>query len=434
MTTHFSGNRRLLAPVVVAVVALACTPAHALIGNSWNGSNGNYNIPGNWSQGNVPVSGDQGNIFTGNVTLSANSPSAGALLVTKVISSAAMLNSTGFRLTSSGTISVDNTAQLNIGAPNAGISLQAATLALTNSAVVAMSSTAHAVLTSNVTLDATSTLFSGGTLDVTGTVTDDGNLRSNFNNNTVNAGTFTLAGTAANPASIDANGVSMTINATTFDFSDTNSTIDVSDFAGSLNLQGSPSSNIGATVNVGDSASLSVGTGFFGFGFYQKGSRGGFVPEGSVNLNGGTTRGVLATVNSFGTYFASVNVTGFASMPSGAEFDGASAINVAANSTLTMNGPSFRGSTFSSQINLNGPGIDQHEREFFGRFLGHKHSHHGHDRQRGMVLLIGREHFWRQRLAHDRKRGTRCLRHVTSRAGSCSTDSSSPASMVTTAT
>jgi hypothetical protein len=355
MTTHFSGNRRLLAPLVVAVVALACTPADALIGNSWNGSNGNYNTPGNWSEGNVPNSGDQGNIFTGTVTLSANSPTAGALLVTKVISSAAVLNTNGFRLTSSGTIAVDNTAQLNIGAPNAGISLQAATLALTNSAVVAMSSTAHAVLTSNVTLDATSTLFSGGTLDVTGTVSDAGNLRSNFNNNTVNAGTFTLAGTAANPASIDANGVSMTINATTFNFSNTNSTIDVSDFAGSLNLQGSPSTNIGATVNVGDSAALSFGTGFFGFGFYQK-SNGFFIPEGSVNLNGGPTAARAATVNTFGTYFTSVNTTGFASMPAGAEFDGASSINVAANSTLNMNGPSFRGTTFSNQINLNGPG------------------------------------------------------------------------------
>ena len=361
MASSVSRSKAALGAVAaLTAIAATCSTSFALTGNTWTGSFGaSYNSTSNWSQGRVPNSGDEADIYTNEAVLTSNPVSVGGVLVGKFINPlAGELDTNGFRLTCLGTVAVDNGASLSIGAPNGGTSLSTVNLALTNSAIVGMASNAHTVVTGSVTADATSLLFNGGTMDVTNTYTNNGTFRSNFGGNILNAGTFTLVGTPANIATIFPGGVAMTINAPTFNLHDPDTTIDLSTANSNLTLNGQQNfagGNIGSTVTIGSNSQLNLpGGNTWQFGYYQK-SGAIFIAEGSVNLNGGATAATAAKVNNYAYYYTSVNVSGFGNMLSG-EFDGASSLNVASGGNFTIGSPYFRGSTFSNTINVNGPG------------------------------------------------------------------------------
>ncbi len=357
MGSSISRSKAILAAALTAMITTG-SRSFALTGNNWNGTVGNYNTAGNWSQGNVPTSGDQADIFSGTATLSANSPTAGGILAGKVIS-APTLATNGFRLTSSGLIQIDNGAFMHIGAANGPASVQAANFSITAGSTVDMTSSAAILNASNsLTLDS-STFEVGGTVNVTNTFTNNnGTLQAKFNT-TINAATFTMTGTSADNGIIDANGLSMTINAPTFNMHDPDTQIDAFGTNSNLTLNGQPDltpGNVGSDVTIGNNSQLNLpGGNVWLFGYYQK-SGANFIQNGSVTLAGGSTLATAARINEYAAYYTTVNVTGYANMPGGGEFDGDSSTTVSANSFLYVNSPYFRGIALSNDISISGAG------------------------------------------------------------------------------
>ena len=244
-------SKSVVAAAVLTAIAATCGQSVALTGNDWNGTNGDYNTAGNWSQSHVPNNSEQAVMFNGNITLSANSPSAGGILVSRFLNpTAAQLSTNGHKLTSSGTTAIDEGGQLHLSAPSGSQALETTNLTLTNSSTVDMTGTALAVVHADLSIDATSSFSVGGTLDVADTLPNNGALQAIYNAN-ITVSNFTMTGTSSNIAYIDANGLSLTINAlSAFNLHNSNTQIDAFGINSNLTLNGQPDltpGNVGAT-------------------------------------------------------------------------------------------------------------------------------------------------------------------------------------------
>ncbi|HUO11016.1 MAG TPA: hypothetical protein VM008_22140 [Phycisphaerae bacterium] len=352
----------LRSAATLAALGLAATHAGALTINQWTGNiNSSYNNAGNWLNGNVPNSTDQATIYNGVSILNANSPTAGGMLVSK-IGTAGQFFTNNYKFTSSGTVDLESGGQLYVQyIPGGALAFQTATLIANGGSLIDMQySNSNASVTGNVSVDALSNLTAEGLLTVGGTYTNNGLLYNN--GGTITAGTFTLSGASnASMATINVNGQALTINAHNFSLSSTYTTIDASAYASHLTLNntGSNATLVNANVTLGDSAHLSMpdsNAWIFGNIFIG-------ITSGSFNMNGGSTAAHAAVVDQYAYYESLVNVSGYASMASG-EFDGGSVVTIAANGTLSVGSPYFRGTTHNgfsgtdtyTTINLNGSG------------------------------------------------------------------------------
>jgi hypothetical protein len=357
---------RLLAGAVAAFFAVT-EQSKALNINSWSGEAGTdaWGTAGNWSDDSVPVSTDQAVDYASNIYLFAAPPSVGSLLISDVGASGDV-NTNGFKLNVLGTIAIDGGFLQAGAAPVNSFSIQAPTITLTDSAAlfgeaassnILVSSSSTGTPNGTLSIDGTSALYANGTISA-GSIINNGQLETN-GTSTVNASTFTLAGTASSPASIYVvTGNTMTINATTFELNNFNTTIDLSSAGATLTLNGTPdytSGYIGATVDVGASSTLNLGSGGWVFGYYSK-SGSSFVSHGNVNLAGGASLASAATIASNATYETNVNVTGYGVL-NGPEFDGGSTATVAASSYLYTSTAFFVGTLNSSTITLGGAGV-----------------------------------------------------------------------------
>jgi hypothetical protein len=335
-------------------------PCFGLTINQWTGNAGTnvWGTAGNWQEGNVPNSGDQATAYSGNIALTSTPASVGGLLLGK-ISSTPTLDTDGFKLDVLGTAAVNGGILYTASAPSGSVSLQAATVTLTDGALLDSLSTSSNILVSStsgtangtLSVDGTSSVLSNGTISA-GSYTNNGSLEA-IGTTVINAGTFTMQGSSSAIATIDAAGSSTTINATTFELHDFNSSIDLGTAGSSLSLQGTVDYTpgyIGASVSVGDTSTLTLGSGSWVFGYLS-----GTTPHGNVTLSGGPTLARAAQMIGECVFFTNVNVSGYATISS-AEFDGGSTTTVAANSYLYLNSPYFRGSSTNSVITLNGPG------------------------------------------------------------------------------
>ncbi|MGN6368036.1 MAG: beta strand repeat-containing protein [Phycisphaerae bacterium] len=364
--TRVSGGT-IRSAAVIAALGFAASRAGALVINQWVGSGtDNYNVAGNWSQGRVPNSGDQATLYSGDLTLYATPTNPGGMLVSSIFG-AGEFNTGNYKITVAGDINVDaggNFYVFDASSAGGGTVVSAVNLNVTQNSIYHNAYPgAHTEISGNTTVDATSQLWVESLFNdnsgANGTVTINGMLKAY--GGTLNADTFTLAGTSSNAATINVNGSNLTINASTFNMGNTYTNIDASGFASHLTLNnlGSNLTLVNANVTLGDSAHLSMpGGSEWMFGNIFLG-----ITAGSVNLNGGNTTARAATVDQYAFYESLVNVTGFAKMVSG-EFDGGSVVNIAANGTLTVGSPYFRGVTHNglfgpdtyTTVNINGNG------------------------------------------------------------------------------
>lgn len=260
--------------ILLCLPYLCAIPVYAQTNVTWDGGNGNWNTPSEWSGGVVP---NNGGGKTYNVTISNNKPETvtlnlGVTISDLTLGSQATLQSaqgdsltiaSGGTLTNNGTIFF-NTTGSNITVASGGT--------LTNNGTLDLEAAGESLSVTGTTTNGTAgniNIEGGGAATFTGNVNNSGNFATGFStgNNTVNVtGTFTNASGAM--LELEGNGDTVNVNALSNSGTlilDPGTTLTITGGGnGITDVAASTTLEIGGTFNVKNGSSLSWALGKLG--------------------------------------------------------------------------------------------------------------------------------------------------------------------------